>query len=679
MKTLAALILLAILPTIVVAQWSNDANQNTAIAIAAGEQVIPKVATHSDGTTYISWFSQEAGNYNVRLQKLDIFGNKLWDEAGLLVSNHTSMTWLTDWDMTVDLYGCPIVVFQDVRSGNNNIYAYRISPEGDFLWGNDGIALSNNSDFEAAPVVTTTQEGNAVFAWTRENTISMQKVNIYGEKQWGENGIQFQGPTDFAWPRIIPVNQDEILMTFFKQTGQFPAITKNVFVQRFNADGQGVWGDGIAITNNAGIPFYVQASMIPDGNNGAFVTWHRDNGSVFDAYVQHVKEDGNLSFPANGLALSLNTGSHQLDPELVFDADTEDLYAFWREHNANQSLRGISGQRISSAGTRLWGNNGKIIVAMQSGEKADLRVTITDNEPIIVFSDSPQGSPSVLIRTIRLDNNGDAVWMGGQRSISLASSNKADLEITNFVNGQIIVVWEDERNDGGDIYAQNLKPNGTLGPLQASLTVEPQLLQFLEPNHFIDANFVVKNNFPTTLAIDSMTEFGNINNLNLYLWHAFTDSLISFPVEFNHGDSLIFTVGWDILVAPGREYLYDTIFIWSGENEHHVIIELDPSNFPSGIEENHSSNDLIAWPNPFSEQINISFTNPYHEPATLQIFDKMGKMVNFFHIPPPGSENVRIVWDGRNASGNKSAPGVYFLRVASGTYQKVLRVLYMPE
>lgn len=680
MRLFFPLLMLAFLPAIAVAQWSNDANQNTAIAIATGEQVIPKVATHSDGTTYISWFSQEAGNYNVRLQKLDIFGNKLWDEAGLLISNHTSMSWLTDWDMTVDLYGCPIVVFQDVRNGNNNIYAYRISPEGDFLWGNDGIALSNNSDFEAAPVVTTTQEGNAVFAWTRENTISMQKVNIYGEKQWGESGIQFQGPTDFAWPKIIPVNDDEILMTFFKQTGQFPAITKNVFVQHFDADGLGVWGDGIAISNNAGIPFYVQASVIPDGNNGAFITWHRDNGSVFDAYVQHVKEDGNLSFPANGVALSLNSGTHQLDPELVFDADTEDLYAFWREHNANQSLRGISGQRISSAGTRLWGNNGKIIVAMQSGEKADLRIAITENEPIIVFSDSPQGSTSVYIRAIRLDNNGDAVWMGGQRSVSLASSSKADVEITNFVNGQMIVVWEDERNDGGDIFAQNMKPSGTLGPLQASLTVYPQLLQFLEPDHFMGLDFVVKNNFPVTLAIDNMTETGNVNDLNLYYWYAFTEgSPLNFPVEINHGDSLIFTVGWDILLAPGREYLYDTIFIWSGQNEHQVIIEMDPSNFPSGIEENYSINDLKAWPNPFSEYLTISFMNPDHEPATLQIFDKMGKMVKTFKLPHAGLENVRFIWDGRNAAGNKSVPGIYLLRVVAGTHQKVLRVLYMPE
>jgi len=680
MKSIFSLLVWCLFATVAYSQWSNDPNQNTASGIAAGEQVIPKIAVHENGTTYIGWFSQESGNYNVRLQKLDIFGNKLWADEGLLISSNPSMTWLTDWDMTVDQEGFAILAFQDIRNGNNNIYVYKISPQGEFLWGTNGLALSNNSDFEADPKIAITAQNNAVFAWSRENTISMQKVNPSGQKQWGENGIQFQGPTDFAWPMIIPVNEDEILMTFFKQTGQFPAITKNVFVQRFDPDGQGVWGDGIAITNNAGIPFYVKASMIPDGNNGAFVTWHRSPGNIFDAYVQHVKEDENLSFPANGLALSLNTANHQLDPVLAFDADSEYLYAFWREHNANQSLRGISGQRISSAGTRLWGNNGKTIVAIQAGEKADLSATLTENEPIIVFSDSPQGSINAFVRAIRLNKNGDAVWLGGQRSLSLISSNKADVEITNFINGQMIVVWEDERSDGGDIYAQNMKPNGTLGPLQPSLTVYPQLLQFIEPDHFMGLDFVVKNNFPVTLAIDNMTETGNINDLNLYYWYAFTEgSPLYFPVEINQGDSLIFTVGWDTLLAPGRGHLYDTIFIWSGENVHHVIIELDPTIFPSGIDPNDYTNNLRAWPNPFKDQVNISFPNLNQGSLTLQIFDKVGKMVNSFLIPDSASENVSFMWDGKKASGKKSAPGVYFLRLVNGADQKILRVVYMPE
>ncbi|MFU8842536.1 MAG: hypothetical protein ACNA7V_01870 [Bacteroidales bacterium] len=74
------------------AQWSTDPSENSPIAVMAGEEAMPKVVTAGTGTTYIGWFSIESGNYHVRLQKLDVFGAKMWNEAGLLVSSHPSMS-----------------------------------------------------------------------------------------------------------------------------------------------------------------------------------------------------------------------------------------------------------------------------------------------------------------------------------------------------------------------------------------------------------------------------------------------------------------------------------------------------------------------------------------------------------------------------------------------------------
>ena len=84
MKTfLSSIVVLLVMNAAIQAQWSTDQLVNSAITIAAGEQAIPKVATTENGTTYIAWFSNESGNYNVRLQKLDLFGNILWEEEGL--------------------------------------------------------------------------------------------------------------------------------------------------------------------------------------------------------------------------------------------------------------------------------------------------------------------------------------------------------------------------------------------------------------------------------------------------------------------------------------------------------------------------------------------------------------------------------------------------------------------
>ncbi|MBM3437358.1 MAG: hypothetical protein FJY07_14225, partial [Bacteroidetes bacterium] len=197
------------------AQWSADPMINTVIANTTGEEVIPKIATAESGVSYVSWFSLENGNYNVRLQKLDVYGNKLWAEGGLLVSNHTSMTWLTDWDMTVDQNEHAILAFQDIRMGNNDVFVYRISPEGDFVWGDDGLQLSEGAAFDVSPKIAVTAAGNIVIAWQADEVIIRQKISPEGTLLWGASGITLSGSNTFSWPQLLPVGDDDVIMKYF--------------------------------------------------------------------------------------------------------------------------------------------------------------------------------------------------------------------------------------------------------------------------------------------------------------------------------------------------------------------------------------------------------------------------------------------------------------------------------
>jgi len=44
----------------------------------------------------------ESSNYNLRLQRLDRDGNALWPDDGIIVSDEPQDSWLTDYDLTVD-------------------------------------------------------------------------------------------------------------------------------------------------------------------------------------------------------------------------------------------------------------------------------------------------------------------------------------------------------------------------------------------------------------------------------------------------------------------------------------------------------------------------------------------------------------------------------------------------
>ena len=105
MKKLNLLVLIILLCIGLYAQWSGDSSLNLMIDGETGEQAIPKVAVNQSGMTYISWFSSESGNYDVKLQKLNYAGYRLWNEGGIVVSAHTQMSWLKDWDMKIDSLG----------------------------------------------------------------------------------------------------------------------------------------------------------------------------------------------------------------------------------------------------------------------------------------------------------------------------------------------------------------------------------------------------------------------------------------------------------------------------------------------------------------------------------------------------------------------------------------------
>ena len=167
-KKLMYLVLIFI-PIVLSAQWSNDPMVNTLIAgTDIGEQALPKIAYTNNGSYYISSFVDigQPAYYNVYLHSLDANGNKLWAEDGLLVSDHNNRAWISDYNLITDQENSAILTFADIRTGTGftNIYGYRISTSGDFLWGNDGVALSDNLFDEYSPKALVTEQGNSIFA-----------------------------------------------------------------------------------------------------------------------------------------------------------------------------------------------------------------------------------------------------------------------------------------------------------------------------------------------------------------------------------------------------------------------------------------------------------------------------------------------------------------------------------
>ncbi len=470
MKNLrGALLCIFIFPLWLFSEWSSDPSENTRLSDLSGDQELPKIAVCTNGDIYISWFSNESGNYNVRLQRLDADGNEIWEHNGLLVSSHPSMSWLTDYDLAVDNENCAILTFQDERTGATNIYAYRISSEGEFLWGEDGIALSNNSDFEPSPKVLVTERGNFVFAWQRcpedgNDVIVLQKVSPSGELLW-EDGIVLQSDSgeDYTCPQLVPAEGDCFILVWFKEAGVSWNPNRYLYAQKIDSLGNRIWEQDIPIYTGGDIPIYVEPVAISDGAGGVYIAWHCGT-TVLTARVQHIDSDGNLLMPENGVEISTQSGHHHIAPSIVYSPTVGDVITFWIEADFNQTQWGIYGQRLSPEGIRQWSDTGICFLPLSYQAVASVTAKPCDSAVAVIFNYFDFGNAvDSRIASMLIDQNGNLVWDGQFVDLSNVQSEKTGLEVSEFFSAQWVAVWSDARYGNNDIYAQNIRITGELG------------------------------------------------------------------------------------------------------------------------------------------------------------------------------------------------------------------------
>ncbi len=507
-KQLLFLLSVLLLAGYVSAQWSDDAGTNLQITDMGGEQTIPKIALAGNGDYFVGYFSVVTGNlYHVYLQRLNNDGYPQWADNGILVSDHPSMTWLTDWDMAADDDGYAILAFQDIRTGNNNVFAYRISPDGDFVWGEDGIQLSTGDSFDVAPVVTVTAEGNAVIVWQSEGDIIMQKISPDGTKQWGEWGITLSGANNYSWPQLLPVGDDDVIMKFYEDSGLPWAPTRHILAQRFDGDGSPVWDDPAVVYDLGLMTAHTQIIAFEnDGADGFYMAWHEYSmsGTAATARLQHVNAIGESQFEANGVILSDAHQNNQFYPKIAAPANDPNIYVFWAEVTGDQNWSGITGQKVAPDGSLLWGQQGNEFIPFSSQSHLPQAALPLHDDMVFVYQVSQAGG-AYTVKAFRLNQDGDMVWSPAEVYISSVASSKTHMHGAAFDGKQWTFAWGGNRTGNPEIYAQNLLTNGSMGiadmeEFTLTLVIEGEGAVFVDGNAYTEPVIVEEGTVLTLLA-----------------------------------------------------------------------------------------------------------------------------------------------------------------------------------
>jgi len=510
MKLILIFIFSSFIANISLAQWSDDASLNTLIAGGAGEQVLPKVVTAANGYTYVSWLSTSSGGYLVRLQLFDLYGTKLWAEEGLLVSDHPSMTWTTDYDLSVDQDTCAIIAFSDVRNDPSyyNVVAYRISPQGEFLWGPDGISLSNGDYFEPNPKICVPDDNCPVIVWQRtfnsggqKSKLVLQKLTGTGSKLWGSGGKIWSGTgiEEYGWPQPISSDSNRVIIAWVKTLGPNYYSPKHLYVQKVDSLGSNIWSSDVPILTSTSLYIIPHFSMVSDQNGGTYCAWFDERTmNYFHSFAQHVDNTGSVTMTVNGTGLSASSGTMQMYPSIVYLPMINRLFCYFLEEDQNQNNKGISGQRLTPDGQYEWGPNGKVIINKTGIILFDIVARLADTSMVVFYTNNTYLNPMDGTHwAMRIDTSGSFMWSVNKKAISDVISNKSEKSVTELNNGQWIAVWSDSRNGDPDVYGQNIKLDGTLGPVTVGIP----------DANFLSSNGIeLRNNYPNPFTTN--TEIG---------------------------------------------------------------------------------------------------------------------------------------------------------------------------
>jgi len=328
-------------------------------------------------------------------------------------------------------------------------------------------------------------------------------------------------------------------------------------------------------------------------------------------------------------------------------------------------------------GTVAWGNAGKIFIALSSQNISLLSVTAMNGSAIVAYL---YGSvTNIPIKAIRVDSLGSTVWPGGIKDVSTASSGKGSLTSGPFMNDQFIYSWADNRLGGDQIFAQNLDPDGNPGPVDFSFSVSRDTLYFLDPQAFIDGrSFYIRNPHDYPLDIQYIQQSGMPYPQPVYLLWYTVPHYNTFPVTIPPHDSILETVRWvvtDAMVPLATTIIYDTLNINTITDAHSVIIAADSIYIVSTSTNDLHLQELSASPNPFTNQVRISWKGSQGDPAALTVFNMLMQPVKTLFSGQGSGGKQEFTWDGMNENHQRVSPGVYLVRLQTSSGQKTLRII----
>jgi len=274
-------------------------------------------------------------------QRISPEGDFFWGEGGILIaSGDAAFYWKGDLYVVSDGSGGAFVIWEEPLSEPpySQTHVAKIDSGGNVEWQRDKPSAKEAIE-EAIP----DGSGGVIIAYVDGNgNMSVLKIDAEGNLPWGEDGVSLN-LGDCYLSDIASDNLGGVIVV--RHLGY------NTSAQRVDSGGNILWQTG-------GVQVCVspaeKAQVVSDGSGGAIIAYIRDipcedgkYGSCdLDIYAQRIDAEGNVLWGSDGVPICVGP-SLPRSPEIADDGAGGALVSFADE-------RAVWAQRIDASGHKLW-------------------------------------------------------------------------------------------------------------------------------------------------------------------------------------------------------------------------------------------------------------------------------------------------------------------------------------
>lgn len=332
-------------------QWTENGNP---VCLNDSMNSIPQIISDGSGGAIIVWSDWRKGNEDIYAQRIDSNGERQWyeyfgDKDGAPVCKDPNDQY---WpEISIDENGGSIIVWQDERTGSDNIslYAQRIGHNGIIQWSTEQVICADTYYAFPRYLICPDDDEGSIIVWSDNRSgnldIYAQRINITGDIQWTENGIGVCIKGDDQNLESIDIDGYGGAIIAMKDVPSDD--NGDIYSQRLNSTGDSQWTpNGQAISTDIGEQY--QAEIANDGNGGAYISWEDEAGGNDDIWGQYVNSSGIPQWTINGIPIC-EADNRQDDIEMISDG-AGNVITLWEDDRISSGAADIYASKLGPNG-----------------------------------------------------------------------------------------------------------------------------------------------------------------------------------------------------------------------------------------------------------------------------------------------------------------------------------------